>query len=148
MQMLIGLLERKNLCFKSFHKLCHDFLDEIAKGDTANLELFQKRRQGLLTVVEQLEFEVTSFLNAMIPGAEIPRDVRTKVDLLLREKDSIVKSILDLDLQILAYIDRMKDETIQKLQSLQSGRRTVGAYRSPIDNVEAAEGIKILDHEA
>ncbi|MBI3557337.1 MAG: hypothetical protein HY074_13820 [Deltaproteobacteria bacterium] len=148
MQQLIGLLERKNLCFRSFNKLCQDFLDDIAKGEAGNLEVFQKRRKGLISVLEQLEFEVSNFLNGMVPDAEIPREVRTKVDLLLREKDSIVKSILDLDLQILAYIDRMKDETIQKLQSLQSGRRTVGAYRSPMDTVEAAEGTKILDHEA
>ena len=64
MEELISLLERKNLCFRSFHKLCSEFVDEIAKGETAGLEEFQRRRQGLINVLEQLEQEVQRWLEA------------------------------------------------------------------------------------
>lgn len=148
MQRLINLLERKNLCFRSFHGLCNDFLDEIARGDTRNLEEFQRKRESLIKVLEQLEFEVNHCLHEIPTDAPIPREVRTKIELLLREKDGRVKSILDLDLQILAHIDRIKDETIRKLQSVQAGRKTVGAYRSPAEAIEAVEGSRIVDREA
>lgn len=153
MELLINLLERKNLCFKSFYTICGDFLDEIAKGDSTNLERFQARRQGLLNVLEQLEFEITHYLASFDaePGlldALMTGEVRTKVNMLFREKDALVKEILDLDLQILQHIDRIKNDTIQKLQSVQTGRRTLGAYRSPIEKVESAEGAKIVDHKA
>lgn len=148
MNFIINLLERKNLCFQSFHKLCDEFLDEIARGDTNNLEEFQRKRESLIKVLEQLEIEVNHRLNTIPVDAQIPRDVRSKIELLLRSKDSRVKAILDLDLQILAHIDRIKDETIQKLQSLQAGRRTVVAYRSPMEAVDTAAGNKIVDRQA
>ncbi|MBI3544850.1 MAG: hypothetical protein HY075_16380 [Deltaproteobacteria bacterium] len=148
METILGLLERKNLCFRSFNKLCFDFLAEIAKGETRGLEEFQRKRESLIKVLEQLEFEVNHCLREMGTDPAIAREERSRVEGFLREKDALVKSIVDLDLQILAHIDRIKDETIHKLQSLQSGRKTVNAYRSPLDSVEAAEGTKILDHEA
>lgn len=153
MEVLINLLERKNLCFRSFHKLCHEFLDEITAGETTNLEKFQKRRQGLIKVLEQLEFEVTHFLNALGPDTDsvervVPTEVKERIGGLLNEKDGIVRSIVDLDLQILSHIDRIKDDTIRKLQSLQAGRKTIGAYRSPLESIEIAENKKLQDREA
>ena len=153
MENLINLLERKNLCFRSFHKLCADFIEEIDKGETANLEQFHRRRQGLIKVLEQLEFEVTHWLENMRADQDalenmMTLDEKRKVNRLFSEKDGLVRSILDLDLQILAHVDRIKDETIKKLQALQAGKKTVGAYRSPLDNIEAAEKPKILDQEA
>lgn len=150
---LLELLDRKNLCFRSFHKLCSEFLDEIAKGETQSLEEFQKRRQGLIKVLEQLEFEITHWLDGFketpdLLDAIITDRAKTRMNQLLRDKDGIVRSILDLDLQILGHIDRIKDDTIQKLQSLQSGRKTIGAYRSPMESVEAAELSKAMDREA
>lgn len=150
---LIELLERKNLCFRSFHKLCESFLDEIAKGEVENLESFQKKRQGLINVLEQLEFEVTHWLDSYKSAPEMLDGVMTdkiknRVNQLLKDKDLAVRAIIDLDLQILGHIDRIKDQTIQKLQSVQNGRRTVGAYRSPLESVEIAESKKSLDQEA
>lgn len=152
-EFLLELMERKNLCFRSFYKLCEGFIDEIAKGETQNLEEFQRRRQGLIKVLEQLEFEITHWLEGFkdtpdLLDALITSESRTKMNYLLRDKDVIVKSILDLDLQILGHIDRIKDDTIKKLQSLQTGRKTIGAYRSPMEAVEAAELAKTLDREA
>lgn len=153
MVVLISLLERKNLCFRSFHKLCEEFIDQVSKGDTAGLEQFQKRRQGLIKVLEQLEFEVTHWLdgfraNPRAPESLMTAESRVRMDALLRQKDGLVKSILDLDLQIMGHIDRIKDETIRKLQALQNGRKTINAYRSPIESVETAEGAGIVDRKA
>ena len=153
MDQIITLLERKNLCYKSFYRLCVDFIEEIAKGETTNLEKFQKRRGGLIRVLEQLELEVKQLLASYDCNPEALNDLATdamkaRLNLLLKEKDSIVKSILDIDLQILAHIDRIKDDTIQRLQSLQSGKRTIGAYKSPVERIESAENRKIMDREA
>jgi hypothetical protein len=124
------------------------FIDEIARGETTNLEEFQRRRASLINVLEQLELEVKTILNGLGASYEPPAPVRAKIAELFREKDGLVRAILDLDLQILGHIDRIKSETIRKLQSLQVGRRSVGAYKSPMDAVEAAEGTKIVDQEA
>jgi len=73
---------------------------------------------------------------------------REQISHLIKTKDSIIKAIVDLDLQILTHIDQLKNETIQKLNSLQSSRRTLTAYRSPLEKVEQAENSGIIDKEA
>lgn len=151
---LIELLERKNLCYRSFYKLCGEFLDEIARDDTTNLDQFQKHRQSLINILEQLEFEIMHWLdrfnkNRAALDTLMTEGVKKLVGDLLKQKDSLIKSILDLDLQVLSHIDRIKSETIQKLQAVQSGRKTIGAYRSPLDSVDLAEGAnKVLDQKA
>lgn len=139
MEAVITILERKNLCFKNFHKLCSDFVDEIAKGETQNLEQFQRRRQALIHVLEQLEEDLIEKLKT-IPTQTASVE-KTQIETLLKEKDSILNSILSLDAQILSHIDRVKDETIKKLQALQSGRKTIGAYRSPMTSIDSKPSV-------
>lgn len=149
---LIEVLERKNLCFRSFNKLCLDFIDEIARGDVNRLEDFQRRRESLIKVLDQLEREQTERLGRLGDPAKLDpnttQHARQKIDQLHRERAGLVQSILALDKQILAHIDRIKQETIQKIQSLNTGRKTISAYKSPIDSVEQAEKAKSLDREA
>lgn len=152
MQELIALLGRKCQCYKSFYRICNDFLDEISKGDLTNLSKFQNQRSGLLTVLENLESDTQNFLKQFddSPGAFdvlLTSENKTQIQYLTREKDSLIQAILELDKQILKHIDRQKSDTIHKLQSVQSGKRTLGAYRSPVDSVERAEGKTLVDKE-
>lgn len=141
---VVGLLERKNLCFRSFLRLCEEFLDRLALGDVSGLEKFQNRRRGLIEVLEHLDREI-----GVLPTAPSTNPgVRAGIDGAIREKDLLIRAILDADLKILAGIDRAKAETVQKLHSLHSGRKTIGAYRSPLDKVEYAENSRILDKKA
>lgn len=149
MEHLISLLERKNLCFRSFNKLCADFISEIERGEINNLELFQRRRQGLIKVLEQLEFEIGQCLDNLHGSPDsLSTQVKNNINQLFKERDALVKSILDFDLRILAHIDRIKDETIQKLQALRGSRKSLVGYKSPLDSVEAAERNKVYDQEA
>jgi len=52
MEVLIEILERKNLCLRNFHRLCEAFLEEISKGKADSLEEFQRKRQSLANVLE------------------------------------------------------------------------------------------------
>lgn len=148
------LLERKNLCFRSFHSICTQFLSRLEKDDVSEIIDFQRKRQNLIQVLEDLESKAKLILDEIdsTPGrldAEMTAPNRSRLDQLLSEKDSIVHSILDLDLQILKHIDKLKDDTIQKLHSLQSGKRNVSRYKSPLEAIEAAEGItRSLDEKA
>jgi hypothetical protein len=147
MERILNLIERKNLCFRSFYRLCEEFIDEISAGNTERLEDFQRKRQGLINVLDQLEQEVREAL-AATDNIEPNAAAKTRLSQLLSEKDGLVRSILDLDLRILAHVDRIKDETIRKLQSLQTSRKTISAYKSPLGTVETAELKKALDREA
>ncbi len=152
MQELIALLGRKCQCYKSFYRICNDFLDEISLGDLNNLSRFQNQRSGLLNVLEHLELDIQNFLKQFdeSPGsfdALLTSEHKTQIQYLTREKDSLIQAILELDKQILSHIDRQKNDTIQKLQSVQTGKKSVGAYRSSIDSVERAEGKGRVDKE-
>lgn len=152
MKLLFDLLERKNLVFRSFHSLCSSFLDQIAKGDTSSLEQFQTRRQSLLHVVGQIEQEITTHIldlksSNIKDEALITDPNKTILNRYMLEKDSLIQSILDLDREILRKIDQIKENTIQKLQSIQVGRKTLGAYKSPMENLENL-ALKQIDKEA
>ncbi len=152
MQELVALLSRKCQCYKSFYRICNDFLDEVSRGDINNLNRFQNQRTGLLTVLENIEEEIQTFLKQFddSPGSFdllMTSEIKTQIQYLTREKDSLIQAILELDKQILKHIDRLKSDTIQKLQSVQSGKKTIGAYRSPVESVERAEGKSLVDKE-
>ena len=153
MEVLIEILERKNLCLRNFHRLCEAFLEEISKGKADSLEEFQRKRQSLVNVLEDLEQESNKILGGYNSNPELfesmlSSQAREQISHLIKTKDSIIKAIVDLDLQILTHIYQLKNETIQKLNSLQSSRRTLTAYRSPLEKVEQAENSGIIDKEA
>ncbi len=145
-------MERKNLCLRSFHGLCGVFLDQIAKDKIDALEDFQRKRQSIIKVMELLESEIVAKIGQK-PYESILANggpsVREKIAALLAEKDSLIKAILDLDAAIVENINRLKGDTLQKLQSVQIGKKTISAYKSPLDRVEATEKHnKILDKKA
>jgi hypothetical protein len=147
MEELIHYLERKNLCFRSFFQICNDFYDEIAAGKIENLGTFQARREGLLSVLEQLEVKIQEKLKEN-QNINFNETNKVKMEYLVNEKDGLLKQILDLDQKILHHINRLKDDTLQKLQSVQMGKKTIGAYRSPAEKVNQIEGEKRVDQEA
>ena len=151
MSLIVVSLERKNLCYRSFYKLCEIFLDEISAGNISNLGSFQSKRQALLDTMDTLETLINSELASLSPERKLElqgtNELGSTIQTLLREKDSIVNSILIVDKEILRALDRIKDDTLQKIHSIQSGRRTVHKYKSSIDTIERAEGLKIVDDE-
>jgi hypothetical protein len=153
MQNLIELLERKNLCFKNFYDSCNQFLDECSNDNLQNLEAFQTKRQALLNVIDKIDAEIDSYLkpfknNQSLFNALCTSEIKTKIQYLEREKKGLITAIIELDKQILEKIKTLKEETIKKLHAIQSSKRTLSAYKSPIDNIETEEGIKIIDHKA
>jgi hypothetical protein len=153
MQEFVQLLERKNLCFRNFYKLCEKFVEEIKKGDATNLELFQIQRQGLINVLEKIEADVMVYLqshqeNPALLDSLFTDEIKTQVQQLLREKDGLLNEIILIDTIILRDVDALKKDTIQKLHTIQTGRKTIQAYRSPLSQVESAVGPKLVDREA
>lgn len=153
MDRILELLERKNLCYRNFHRLCNDYIDEITLGSTEGLDGFLKKRQSLLDVLEQIEGEINKEIEVLrATRGELEAIVspaqRDRIKTLWDEKDSHLKNIMALDKRILLQVERFKDDALQKLQSIQIGRKTLGSYKSPMSRVEQAEDIKIVDHEA
>lgn len=145
---LIECMERKNLCLRSFHQLCGEFLDQIAKNNIEVLDDFQRKRNSLIKVMTNLENDINSGLTRLAEQKKT-MCVEEKIASLLTEKEARIRSILDLDNQIINHIHRLKGETIQKLQSVQMGKKTITAYKSPLEQIEASENAnKTLDKKA
>jgi hypothetical protein len=141
------LLERKNFCFRSFLKICQEFVDTVDQQKEADLETFQRKREGLIKVLEQLDVQISTRMQQSPNAEEKDPETRKKVAALLTEKEGLIRSILDIDLKVLAYVDRLKDETIRKLQAIQTSKKTTNAYKSPLETVETAENSKSVDRE-
>ena len=141
-RLLINLLERKNLCFRSFNKLCLDFLDEIARGETAQLDEFQRKRDSLIKVLEQLEFEVNHCLKDIGSRIRPALETKQRIERILAEKEGHVKSILDSICRSWSHRPNQGRHDSRNCSPCRAAKTHMSAYRSPMDSVEAADGSK------
>lgn len=122
--MLNKLFERQILCLTSLLKISKQFM---GRTETNNLEAvaeFKKQRQGLIHVLSQLDIEINKLnLQSQMKLPEVQK--------MLEQKRSLLKEILDCDSKILQNIASEKTDVIQKLGQVQSGKRTLSAYKSP-----------------
>ncbi len=109
---------RELLCYQNLWKITSDFLTVLPTASYENIETFQKQREGLIKVLVHLKAE--------LPVAAISDEVEF-------QKKALLKSIIEMDTQVLAKLESLKTDTVLKLQSVQEGRKTISAYRSPME---------------
>ena len=120
--------QRKNLCYKNLLSLTSDFLNSF---DYLRIEKFEKQRAALIRVLQALDLDPPSVTD----GA------------LLNENRILISKILELDQKIFQKLQTAKDETLQKLQEIQTGMKGLQGYKSPQAEIEQSMGHGILDVE-
>lgn len=143
---VIELLQRNILCLRSLAKLDDELLVALKQNEPNSLSELQKRRTGLFNTIHQIEQTIANHFDYWRINASQQQYEQYK--LLLKTKAATLRSVIDLDAQVIEQINKLRTETVQKLQAIQAGRKTVGAYRSKIESVELAEQNKTLDREA
>lgn len=140
MDEVIELLKRKTTCLQSFYHLCQKFLLEIEAGSIKNLNTFRKQRHGLIHLMKNLDIKIKPLIvEKNLDSNQLAPHINTK--------DILIKNINELDEKILNHIINHRSVIIQKLQSLQFGKKTILAYRSPQHAAPNASRLKILDTE-
>ncbi len=145
MEHLKTLLEGRNLCLRNLLKISELFLTEIATGNIENLEKFQIQRKKLIRVTQNLDADIST---AAGTHPNLDNLDHEEIKAFLRQKNSLLQSVIDLDTEILNYIRQIKEDTLRNLQALHGQRKTLSAYKSPQNQIETAEGNTNLNHKA
>jgi hypothetical protein len=127
-------LEEKNNWYRKYLACTEAYLvalkhaPEIALDE---LELFYGNRESLLKILDGLDVKIQGFVAAEERmGRELNTEQATKVQYLLREKDSIVERIVQLDKEMMADIEALKALSEQKLKNLAKGKKALSKYKS------------------
>lgn len=133
-QQLYKHLEDKNFWYRKYLACTEAYLvalrhaPEIALDE---LELFYGNRESLLKILDSLDEKVQEFVNeAERMGTQLNTEQQTKVQYHLREKDSVVARIVDLDKELMSEIETLKAKGEEKLKLLAKGKKALAKYKS------------------
>ena|ERR1035438_4401520 len=125
----LKLLEEKNMYLEKFLGLNRERLDHLLKGDFADLERFRGDREMILNIVKHIDSLIEA-RSKDVNDDDIDASAKQKVSMMLQRKDSLVKSILSQDIDIMQIIEKAKSEIILELRKVSSARRTIGQFKS------------------
>ena len=134
MNEIFKLLENKNYWFKKYLSCNEAFIvamkhaPEIAMDE---LELFYGNRESLLKIIEGVDQKIQSLLDsAAFQDFEANSEQKTKINYYIREKDSILNRIVELDKTIIASVENVQQETLEKLRVLHKGKKALAKYKT------------------
>jgi hypothetical protein len=135
MNEVIKLLETKNYWFVKFLQLCEKSLvlleSDSNKFVDDELEAFDTNRASLLNIIRRTDEKIQFLLeNTQLKNRAPNSEEKTKINFHLREKDSIIKQILELDAKIIAALEKAKEESAAKLKSIDKSKRALKNYKS------------------
>lgn len=134
MTQLFKLLENKNYWYAKYLNCTAAFraaLEHAPEIAVAELELFHGNRDSLLKILEDLDRKIENMLSGPEwAKGEFSSDQKTKIQYFLREKDSIVTKIVELDKEVIASLDKIRAEGAEKLKALLKGKKALSKYKS------------------
>lgn len=139
MNELFKLLESKNYWYTKYLNCTSAYLaalqhaPDIALGE---LELFYGNRDSLLKILEDLDGKVEAWLAANSSRREATAEERTRIQFLIREKDSIIKSVLSMDEEVIGSLEKLRAEGSEKLKALTKGKKALANYKSTLKHNE------------
>ncbi|MDZ4660878.1 MAG: hypothetical protein SGJ18_04590 [Pseudomonadota bacterium] len=129
MEMILDLLERKNMFLEKFTTINEAELLNIEARDFGNLESFYDCRENLLKLMSRLDEQIEHFCRTIDGTAS--KENKIKVTNLLDRKDLLVKKIVDQDLCIITCIEKEKSGIIAELKAVQTSRKLMETYEKP-----------------
>lgn len=134
---IVHLLTERNRHLNQFSVLNKIQLERVLRGDFDQVNDFYIAREHLLAVIEKIEIIINEKSKHVSPN--VPDEVKKNIEILLMNKDQLIKEILDQDLKILSRIECEKTEIISELKNLSKGKKTISAYKSGITSTKVDE---------
>ncbi len=133
MKKLFKLLEDKNYWYAKYLNSNEAFLQALTHAPEVaidELELFYGNRESLLKILEDLDQKIQIHLNDSQSGVEPNSADRTIIQRYIREKDSMIQRIVEIDEKILQLMEKLKTEGLEKLKLLGKGKKALAKYKT------------------
>lgn len=133
MTKLLKALEDKNYWYSKYLASNEAFLQALRHAPEVaidELELFHGNRESLLKILENLDKKIQVELERPEWQGEVSSEVRTLIQRFIREKDSLIAKIVELDTEILGTMETLRTEGLEKLKLLSKGKKALANYKS------------------
>lgn len=135
---LFKLLKDKNYWYSKYLNANEAFLQALLHAPEValdELELFYGNRESLLKIIENVDQNIQIELEGADWKAKTPTSAdKTLIQQYIRDKDSIIKKIVELDGQILVRMEELKLEGMEKIRALSKGKKALSGYRANANN--------------
>jgi hypothetical protein len=127
---VLALLRSKNRSLEGFLAISRAFLDSLEAGsDLAGLDRFHAERDASLKTIDLYDRKISEAVNLMpteVRTPELVEEVRAQLD----RKESTIREILTLDLEIMARIENARNALIKDLSATRKSQETLGKFKS------------------
>ncbi len=133
MKNLYQLLEDKNYWYKKYVYSNEAFLQALTHAPEValdELDLFYGNRESLLKILENLDTKIHKELDSPQWQKEPTSTELTRIQQYLREKDSFISRIVELDGEILALMEKIRAEGLEKIKQLEKSKKALAKYKS------------------
>ena len=134
MHELIKLLEQRNYWIQKYLKGNEAFATVLAHAPemaVQELDFFYGNRDSLLKIIGTLDKKIRILVD-QIEKLHYFEDTaaKTKINFLLREKESMVKIIVASDEQIISGLEKLLKENAALLKKVAKGKKALSSYKS------------------
>lgn len=136
MTKLFKALEEKNYWYGKYLASNEAFLQALRHAPEValdELELFYGNRESLLKILENLDQKIQAELAGPEWQGEASSETRTQIQRFIREKDSMIAKIVELDTEILGTMETLRTEGLEKLKLLSKGKKALANYKSSLN---------------
>lgn len=136
MKRLYKLLEDKNYWYRKYLSSNEAFIMALKHAPEValdELELFYGNRESLLKILEKLDLKVQEELAKPEWQKNPSNEESTRIQFLIREKDSMIVKIVELDSEILGTMEVLRLEGLEKLKLLGKGKKALAKYKSALN---------------
>lgn len=136
MKPLFKLLDDKNYWFRKYLAANEAFFLALQHApDVAldELDLFYGNRESLLKIIEDLENKVQKEADKPEWSDSVSTADLTRIQAYIREKDSYIARIVQLDTDIIAIMETLRTEGLEKAKHLAKGKKALANYKSSLN---------------
>lgn len=134
MNEILKHLENKNYWFRKYLACNESYaaaLEHAPELAVDELEFFYGNRESLLKIIEGIDKKIQAQLQAEGTVNNVANsEQRTKINFHIREKESIMRRILELDQIILGRLETMRKDFVEKMQAMNKGKKALAKYKS------------------
>jgi hypothetical protein len=133
---LYKLLEDKNYWYSKYLAGNEAFLQALRHAPEValeELELFHGNRDSLLNIIDNLEEKIQQELLEQNWKGDLTTEQTTRIQYFIREKDSMIRRIVELDSEILELMESIRSEGLEKIRLLAKGKKALAKYKSALN---------------
>ena len=128
MDEVIYYLELKNQYYEKFQVMTRRFLDKANQNQWEGLDFFVENRERVLKIIQYFDHKIASQLQAIPAGTTDVETYRDQVRDIMKRRHTLGQTIVQLDLELIAKLEDVRNETIRELKKTQDLGHKLSSY--------------------